>query len=302
MRKLYTFLAAATIAVGATAQNEVYFDDFESNALDGYTLYNIDGLVPDDPGLDNMADSAWTIKTIASQGWTFNRSAFSVSWYENDAGPSNDWLITPAITIAGEAILEWDAIAITSSGNFRDRYQVYVVFSNDYDEILADENTALIFDTGAEGEIASPTERSVDLAALNYADQTIYLAFRNFTQPFGSNPGGPGNGGNELAIDNIRVTDNSSVSTNESAYFMGATVQPNPAVGNSSVRFSLEQTEEVYLELTDLSGKVLSINNHGIMSPGSHLLTIERGDLASGIYLLRLRTTHHTHAMRVLFR
>lgn len=300
MRKIYTFLAAAMIGITANAQNTVFLDDFESNSLEGYTFYNLDGLVPDDPDLSAMTDSAWTVKFITAQGWSNGRSAFSVSWYAGDDGPSDDWLVTPAIQIAGNAILEWDALAITSSGNFRDRYIVYISPSAALEDI---ENDAVqIFDTGAIGEEAVPTNRSVNLAALGFENQTIYVCFRNNTQPFGSNPGGPGNGGNELVIDNIKVTDNSPVSTSDVSMYLGATLLPNPSAGSSiQLNFSVENPLETQLELIDITGKILQTKNLGLLSTGAHSITIDRGSLSKGIYLVRLRSTEGSTEMRLVF-
>ncbi len=58
MRKIYLVMLGAFTYMGATAQTEVYFEDFEDNSLEGFTLYNLDGLTPDDEDLENMADSA----------------------------------------------------------------------------------------------------------------------------------------------------------------------------------------------------------------------------------------------------
>jgi len=300
MRKIYTFLAAALIGIIANAQNTVFLDDFESNSLEGYTLYNLDGLVPDDPDLSTMTDSAWTVKSITAQGWSNGRSAFSVSWYVGDDGPSDDWLVTPAIQIAGNAILEWDALALTSSGDFRDRYIVYISPSAALEDI---ENEAVqIFDTGAIGEEVEPTNRSVDLAALGFENQTIYVCFRNNTQPFGSNPGGPGDGGNELVIDNIKVTDNSPVSTSDVSMYLGATLLPNPSAGSSiQLNFSVENPLETQLELIDITGKILQTKNLGLLSTGAHSITIDRGSLSKGIYLLRLRSSEGSTELRAVF-
>ena len=300
MRKIYTLLAAALLGLCANAQNTVFFDDFESNSLEGYTLYNLDGLVPDDPDLETMADSAWTVKTISAQGWTYGQSAFSVSWYLNDDGPSDDWLVTPPIEIANNAILEWDAMAITSSGDFRDQYLVYISTSSELEDIAND--AVQIFDTGAIGEEVEPTSRSVDLAALGFENQTIYVCFRNNTQPFGSNPGGAGNGGNELVIDNIRVTDDSPLSASNINLFQEAKLLPNPSVGNTmQLNFSIERSLETELEIIDITGKVLEIRNLGILSSGSHTISIDRGSLENGVYLVHLRSSEGSMVLRAVF-
>lgn len=301
MRKLYTFAFAAVLAAGASAQTEVYFDDFESNSLEGYTLYNLDGLVPDASDLATMADSAWTIRFIQAQGWPHGRSAFSVSWYVNDEGPSDDWLVTPPINIQGNAKLEWDAMAITSSGNFRDRYMVFISPSPDI-EVIADLGV-MVFDTGAIGEEVEPTHRELDLAALGYENETIYICFRNNTQGYDpSLPVGNGNGGNELVIDNILVTDDSPLSTAQADVFMDARIQPNPTAGtNTQVVFSLEQPQQVFMEVIDLTGKVLAIDNLGYMAAGNHSVWLPRNGLAAGIYMVRLRSDQNTQTLRVVF-
>ncbi len=300
MRKFYMLLAVAFLTTTTYGQTQIYFDDFEDNSLEGYTLYNLDGLTPDDPGLANMADSAWTIQQITAQGWTHNLSAFSVSWYVNDAGPSDDWLVTPAIAIAGEAVLEWDALAITSSGNFRDRYMVYVSSAPDLETIS--ESAVLIFDTGAPGEETTPQHRTVDLAALGYENETIYICFRNNTQPFGSNPGGPGNGGNELVIDNIEVTDNSVVSTRNISVYSDLSLLPNPSFGDQmQLRFQVETSSATTLEVLDISGKILQISNLGILSGGEHLHTIKLPGISPGVYLIRLRSENSTTVLRAVF-
>ncbi len=299
MRKIYTLLVLCTFAFSANAQTTVFFDDFESNSLEGYTLHNLDGLTPDDPGLATMADSAWTILDITSQGWTYGKSAFSVSWYLNDEGPSDDWLVTPAITIEGDAILEWNALAITSSGNFRDRYQVFVSNGSD---ITSLEESLLVFDTGAEGELTTPQSRSVNLADEGFADQTIYIAFRNWTQPFGSNPGGPGNGGNELVVDNIKVTDNSVVSTrNNDSPLSGLALIPNPSYGNEiKLQFNADRATDITLEVVDITGKVQMIRNLGRRSAGAHLIHLERGSLAKGIYFINLKSVEGNHVVKAV--
>jgi len=198
-------------------------------------------------------------------------------------------LVTPAIFIAGGAVLEWDALAITSSGNFRDRYQVFV---SDGSDLTSLEEATMIFDTGAIGELTTPQSRSVNLAAEGFANQTIYIAFRNWTQPFGSNPGGPGNGGNELAIDNVKVTDNSISSTiNNDGPLKGLTLLPNPSYGsNMKLQFTAEKAAPVTMQVVDITGKVQMVKNLGTLAAGAHLIDVERGTLACGIYFITLRS------------
>jgi hypothetical protein len=298
MNKVYLF--ALAIFGFTTMDAQVFFDDFSDNSLEGYTLYNLDGLTPDDPDLENMADSAWTIKNITSQGWEYGLSAFSVSWYVNDEGPSDDWLVTPAITIGEDAVLEWDAMAITSSGTFRDRYQVFISNSPELDDLglLAPE-----FTMGDTGEVDYPIHRTLDLGALGYANETIYVAFRNNTQGYDPDGGsGPGNGGNELAIDNIEVNDNSTMSTSENTVFGYARVQPNPVNrGNAiNVLFALKNPENVSIEVMDITGKVQKLIAGRALPSGQSQISIDRSGLSQGIYFIRLRADENISVIKTV--
>jgi len=300
MNKLY--LLAIAIFGFTTVEAQLFFDDFEDNDLEGYTLYNLDGLTPDDPDLDTMADSAWTVRFISSQGWDTGLSAFSVSWYLNDDGPSDDWLITPAIEIGEGAILEWDAMAITSSGDFRDRYEVFISSSPELEDLglLAPE-----FSMGDTGEVDFPIHRVLDLGDLGYANETIYVAFRNNTQPFDPDgPSGPGNGGNELAIDNIEVNDNSTLGLSEPSVFEFAKVQPNPVDAGQPIRltFSLKNPETVSVEILDITGKTHRVVSGRALSAGASTLEFNREGLAVGIYFLRLRAGENTTVVKTVLR
>jgi hypothetical protein len=297
MSKLYLSMVGLMACLIASAQTEVFFDDFEDQDLEGYTLYNLDGLTPDDPNLVNMADSAWTVKFISSQGWENGNSAFSVSWYVNDEGPSDDWLITPAIEIGTDAMLSWDAMAITSSGDFRDRYQVFIGPSTDLEDFA---ELAPVFDTGEEGEIDEPTSRSLNLSELGFENETIYIAFRNNTPGFDPDqPVGPGNGGNELAIDNISVS--TVLSSDEIEIFEDITLLPNPSANDMQLRFGLENPADVTLEMADITGKIIRLERLGTLSSGQHLIDIEREGVKAGLYLIRLRTDNGFKVIRAVF-
>jgi len=299
MKKIYVL--ALAIFAASTMEAQLFFDDFEDNDLEGYTLYNLDGLTPDDPDLENMADSAWTIKNITSQGWEFGLSAFSVSWYLNDEGPSDDWLITPAIEIGTNATLEWDAMAITSSGLFRDRYQVFISPSPELEDLGL---LAPAFTMGDTGEVDFPIHRTLDLAALGYENETIYVAFRNNTQGFDPNGGdGPGNGGNELAIDNIEVNGDPLSSSNVE-FFEELVVQPNPVARgeNINLSFSIETAENVTIEVMDITGKIHQIITNQNLPAGNSQVAIEREGMAPGLYLIRLSADNRSSIVKTILK
>ncbi len=283
MRIPILFVVLCCGLLSAQAQG-TYLENFENGMPADYHLVNLDGLTPDDPDLATLADSAWTTRFISSQGWTNGNAAFSVSWYQNDAGPSNDWMVTPAISIGANAVLTWDAMAITSSGDFRDRYQVFIGTDTAISSFSA---LAPVYDTGDTGEVVIPVARMIDLAANGYQNQTIHIAFRNFTQPYNSSePVGPGNGGNELAIDNIQVTDVVGVEEALSRNFTSLDIFPQPANDAVRVRLALEKPEDLMVHIYNLHGQVVAKEVLGRFAQGEQETHLDISQLAPGSYLM----------------
>ncbi|MBS1902909.1 MAG: T9SS type A sorting domain-containing protein [Bacteroidetes bacterium] len=66
---------------------------------------------------------------------------------------------------------------------------------------------------------------------------------------------------------------------------------PNPLITNTAIRYSLSRSNEVWLEVSDLLGRVVLSTYQGIQDAGSHTITIDRAALPlAGTYLYRLRT------------
>jgi hypothetical protein len=263
-------------------------EDFENGWPEGFLLINVDGLVPNDPDLVGLADSAWSIRYITQEAYNSN-TAFSVSWYLNDEGPSDDWMILPAVTVEANTILSWTAMAITSSGDYRDRYQVAI--STEDPEIEDFEANALLFDTGELGEEDAIMERMVNLTEAGYEGETVYIAFRNFTAPYDPDlPIGPGNGGNELMIDNIRIEANVTSVTNVDPGVVALRVFPNPAAQDLQVGFELQEAQEVEIRIYDLSGKLVVHRPLGRLSAGAHLFDQSVADFGQGAYVVNIAT------------
>ncbi|MBL4657416.1 MAG: choice-of-anchor J domain-containing protein [Flavobacteriales bacterium] len=131
-------------------------------------LFNVDGLTPAAGlvalGFDNTNSTAWIMNGCLN--------AQSTSWYAAPA-QSDDWLITPAISIGATSTLSWDAVA-TDPG-FPDGYEVRI--STSAQTVAGCLANAALFTIAAEDTIW--TAHSVDLAAAGYTNQTIYIGFRN---------------------------------------------------------------------------------------------------------------------------
>ena len=68
-------------------------------------------------------------------------------------------------------------------------------------------------------------------------------------------------------------------------------VTPDPVRGHSRVTFRLATESSVQLDLVDLQGRVLGRLAEGRYPAGEHSAELSRGELAAGVYWLRLTTT-----------
>jgi hypothetical protein len=88
---------------------------------------------------------------------------------------------------------------------------------------------------------------------------------------------------NVNAWQRARVEPFISVSENELASQIGDAA-PNPAKGNVTVAYSLLNTSNVSMTLTDLSGKVILTQNEGTKNAGNNKLTFDVSNLEAGVY------------------
>ena len=78
--------------------------------------------------------------------------------------------------------------------------------------------------------------------------------------------------------------------------------QPHPSPGNGSItlRFSTVEAGPTSLAVYDLSGRMLHSLVHESLPPGSYQHSFDTGVLASGVYLLRLRTPGQLRTRRLV--
>ena len=115
-------LFTALIVLGANFLNaQIFKEDFENGMPSTFTIIDNDGGTP--ATNVNWCTDAWVVR--ADFEFTTDNVAASVSWY-SPAGTSDDYMITPAITIpAGTApSLIWNVKA--QDGSFADGYEVII--------------------------------------------------------------------------------------------------------------------------------------------------------------------------------
>jgi len=64
---------------------------------------------------------------------------------------------------------------------------------------------------------------------------------------------------------------------------------PNPADGNTVINFFLPKSEEVTLEILDITGKQVMVLANGYVTEGEHSVMFQSNAVAKGVYIYRLR-------------
>lgn len=173
MRKTLLTLGMSVLLIQAV-DAQIFSEDFESvpltsgtgNLPAGWAQYNVDGLTPAS-NMSFMGSDAWKVRSVNG-----TKAAVSTSWYSS-AGTSNDWMVTPSITIpaSGNIFLKFKEYAPDPS--FSDGYQVYISTTGN---TVADFTGSPVLSVNAANS-NDFTTKLVDLSA--YYGQTIYIAFRN---------------------------------------------------------------------------------------------------------------------------
>lgn len=160
-------------------------EDFQGGVIpEAWTTWDIDGLTP---AMEvAFVDEAWVVSDAVTGAGDF--WAVATSWY-SPAGTSDDWLISPPITLGATATLSWSAF--TANAGFPDGYDVYVVpttVTEFTDFVTGGDPTAFlalddmvvpsaapVFSVAAEE--AEIQNRNVDIGAL--AGEEVHLAFHS---------------------------------------------------------------------------------------------------------------------------
>lgn len=174
MKKLLLIVTFLTIPFFGTAQ--VFQENFDGNGpgFAAWTLIDVDGLTHA-TAVAEFDASAWIRKNRGGPtpnygGPDGNYAAMSASWY-NPTGTSNDWLISPQITLpAASTYLQWASKAQDPSA--KDGYKVMLAPNGG--NTVAD-FTVELFTIGEENE--EWTTRYVQLNA--YVGTTVRIAFVN---------------------------------------------------------------------------------------------------------------------------
>jgi Secretion system C-terminal sorting domain len=86
----------------------------------------------------------------------------------------------------------------------------------------------------------------------------------------------------------------------EEKHFTGVSIIPNPASDKTQLQFLLDAPQQVSVQVSDMSGRLVQRVQEGVLAAGPHRLTIDMQALKPGIYLVRLLTAQQQFTVRVV--
>ncbi|NRA47808.1 MAG: T9SS type A sorting domain-containing protein [Phaeodactylibacter sp.] len=288
MKRLVQLVLVAMLfaTVSTTAQETIVYDFEDGLMPESFTLINRDMLVPNQPEDAGFADTAWM---VIESGLLESFAAVSLSWYVNDEGPADDWMILPKITVTENSTLSWTAISTTSSGDFPDSYQVLINAGDPTFESFEENGAILASFDPEEWEVAQMREASL----ADYAGQSVHIAFRNITPS-----------GDALLIDDITITEGEISNTVEvdNAIFE-FNLAPNPANANGAVlQYTLQEAADVSITIQDMSGRKVQVLNQGRLGAGRQFAQLQTAELPAGIYAVSVRTANKVGTTKLIVR
>jgi hypothetical protein len=174
------------------SQAVLFNQDFEDTAslFQEYVLSNLDKGIPADANWASLSDSSWVIRSIPGMN---THAAVATSNYD-PAITANDWFITPAIRLGPSSRLSFNSKSLTAGKT--DSFEVFVSTSEQSVNGCQLNEPVWHYTSSESSQFES---RFLYLKEAGYSNQTVYLGFRLTTS----------SGGDKVAIDDIRITDDS---------------------------------------------------------------------------------------------
>jgi len=256
MHKLIFFLFIIS-SISAKTQTVLFEENFTVGIPSTWALVNSDNLIPASSPF-NFTDAWIHIETAD------DTCAASTSFY-TPSGQSSDYLITPKFSLITFSKLVWSARSYDAS--YPDSYLVLISAT---DSLIGSFTDTLLF---VDQENYTWNKRSVQLDLDGYANQDIYIAFKNITED-----------GYVLMIDDVKLlgSDFTFIETIDEANYI---VYPNPAQNQITVsNFKAGDVVSVY----SMVGKLLSTSSNA---------TVDVSNLAAGTYLIQVISSNQTFSM-----
>ena len=100
----------------------------------------------------------------------------------------------------------------------------------------------------------------------------------------------------------VQMNFDPSLSVNENENVFGMGVYPNPANAEANVTFSLNNTADVNITVTDLSGKVVYTNALGNVAAGTTEVSLNTAALSNGVYMINVAADNAVSTEKLVIR
>lgn len=283
-----------------------FFENVPRVIPSGFTLIENDGYTPN-PGDERWADSAWVVANSGRPEWAGNHMAIALSYYTDmpTDGRTDDWMITPSISLGANSMLSWKAMSLTTSGNYPDDYRVIIApasssitpsvnYFETYGEILltvAPESWSAAVSNPGDGI----SNRSINLkdAGNGYANQDVWIAYVLIT--------GDG-GGSYIAVDDIKVVEGGSTGIFESKeQSLNVEIYPNPSSGEFRISIESKSSSVAEIEVIDLTGRSL-INRNIEVNAGENIIELSASELKKGMYIIRTEINNEINVSNLIIK
>lgn len=97
----------------------------------------------------------------------------------------------------------------------------------------------------------------------------------------------------------FEVTSISTTGVEEAESFAKASLFPNPAMDQTAIEYSLEQSREVTIEITNVMGQQIRLLELGSLAAGAHRTTLDLSGFNAGMYNVVLRADDRVKTLRM---
>ena len=209
---------------------------------------------------ENSADTAFTM--------------YAVSWFASPAQADNWFELGPVTIPAAGATIHWFE---KCNPGYRDGYQV-LASSTGWSNYTDFTNPAIYTRTDA---YPSPTEGSDTLWV--HKSITVPAGFNGMATYFAFHHNA--NDMDVLYIDEVTITEGpASVNNNEVANFSVDQNYPNPATGNTTINYTLNNNSDVLFNVYDVTGKVVYTESANGQAAGAHRFDLNTSNMSNGMY------------------